>query len=224
MGTTIEEIIDSLKKGQGKRVKNLVRIALEEGISEQDIVEKGFLEGMTQVSDKFKHQEVGVPEILSITRALETGISALRSYTGRKGVKEIGTAVIGTVEGDMHDIGKNLVKMMMENKNIQVVDLGAGVSPARFYEEATASNAEIVCISGLLARSADDMREVIEEFEDRGNRRRFYIMVGGSAVDEKSAKAMGADCYTEDACQCAKQASQYLSKRHRKRRSGDHKA
>lgn len=218
MGTTIEEIIDSLKKGQGKRIKNLVKLALEEGISEQEIVEQGFLEGMAQLTNKFRQQEVGVPEILSITRALEAGIAALHSYTGHKTVKEIGTAVIGTVEGDMHDIGKNLIKMMLENRNFQVIDLGAGVSPTKFYDEAAASKAEVVCISGLLSDSVERMRQVIEEFEDHGNRERFYIMVGGNAMNKELADAIGADCYTEDACQCAEIASRYVGQKGRKKR------
>lgn len=219
MGTTIEEIIDSLKKGQGKRIKNLVKIALEEGIPEQDIVEKGFLEGMSQLTDKFRQQEVGVPEILSITRALETGIAALHSYTGHKVVKEIGTAVIGTVEGDMHDIGKNVIKMMMENKNIQVIDLGSGVSPTKFYEESVATRADVVCISGLLEKSVKQMQLVIEEFEDRGNRNNFYIMVGGNAVNEQIAKEIRSDCYTEDACQCAEKAAQYMTQKNRRKKT-----
>ncbi len=217
MSATIEEIIDSLKKGQGKRASNLVKIALEEGISPQVILEEGFLKGMGQVAEKFRKEEVGVPEILSITRALETGVSALHRYTGNSGVKEVGTAVIGTVRGDMHDIGKNLVKMMLESKNIQVIDLGVDVSPAKFYEEAVASKADIVCMSGILSQSVNDMREVVEEFEDRGVRSQFYIMVGGYFIDERTAKEVGADCYTEDACACAQKAYQYLIKKKKKK-------
>ena len=153
MGAIIEEIIDSLKKGQGKRVTDLVKMALEEGISPQSILEDGFLAGMGQVADKFRKEEVGVPEILSVTRALERGVQSLRRYTGSSGGKEVGTVVLGTVKGDMHDIGKNLVKMMMESKNIRVVDLGVDVTPRRFLDEAIASKAQIVCMSGILSES-----------------------------------------------------------------------
>ena len=139
MSAIIDEIIDSLKKGQGKRVTDLVKMALEEGISAQTILEDGFLAGMGQVADKFRQEEVGVPEILSVTRALDKGVQSLRSYTGSSNSKEVGTVVLGTVKGDMHDIGKNLVKMMMESKNIHVVDLGVDVSPRRFLDEAIAS-------------------------------------------------------------------------------------
>lgn len=211
MNTTIEEVIDSLKRGQGKRVKDLVKIALEEGIDPQDILEQGFLEGMAQVTERFRNEDVGVPEILSVTRALETGVKALNSYTGNSGIKPIGIAVIGSV--DMHDIGKNLVKMMLKSKNIQVIDLGANVSPIKFYEESMASNADIVCLSGILEQSVQRLQAVVEEFEDRGARSKVHIMVGGYYVDKETAQKMGADSYTTDAGECAEQAYLYLTKK-----------
>lgn len=218
MGAIIEEIIDSLKKGQGKRVTDLVKMALEEGISPQSILEDGFLAGMGQVADKFRKEEVGVPEILSVTRALERGVQSLRRYTGSSGGKEVGTVVVGTVKGDMHDIGKNLVKMMMESKNIRVVDLGVDVTPRRFLDEAIASKAQIVCMSGILSESEKDMKAVLDEFEERGIRDEMFFMVGGYFLDEEQAKKIGADCYTEDACACAERAYQYLVKKDKRKR------
>ena len=161
MGATIDEIIDSLKRGQGKRVSDLVKMALEEGTDPQMILEDGFLAGMEQVADKFRKEEVGVPEILSVTRALERGVSTLRHYSGGRAKKEIGTVIIGTVKGDLHDIGKNLVKIMMESKNIRVIDF----------------------------------------------------------LTERQAKAIGADCYTEDACNCAEKACRYLNKKDRRKKN-----
>lgn len=218
METIIDEIRDALKKGQGKRVANLVKMALDEEIEPQSIVEDGFLAGMSEVGDVFRTEEVGVPEILSVTRALDRGVEALRRYTGASGIKDVGTVVLGTVRGDMHDIGKNLVKMMMESRNIHVIDLGVDVSPARFYEEAMASRAQIVCMSGILSRSAGDMRAVIEEFEDKGDRDRVYIMAGGYYMDKQKAEEIGADCYTEDACECAEKAYKYLTRKEKRRR------
>ena len=165
MGATIDEIIDSLKRGQGKRVSDLVKMALEEGTNPQTILEEGFLSGMEQVAEKFRKEEVGVPEILSVTRALDRGVSTLRHYSVGRAKKEIGTVIIGTVKGDLHDIGKNLVKIMMESKNIRVIDLGVDVSPRRFLEEAVGSHAQIVCLSGIMPHSEEDMRAVVEEFE-----------------------------------------------------------
>lgn len=215
---TIDEIIDSLKKGQGKRVSNLVKMAVEEEISTQAILEDGFLKGMEEVAEKFRKEEVGLPEILSVTRALEQGVGALHRYTGSRVVKEIGTVVLGTVKGDMHDIGKNLVKMMLVSKNIQVIDLGVDVSPRRFVEETIASKAQICILSGIFSKSAEDMRAVIEEFEEKGIRDQITIMVGGYFLDESIAKNIGADCYTEDACSCAEKAYAYLVKKARKKR------
>lgn len=218
MGATIDEIIDSLKRGQGKRVSDLVKMALEEGICAQTILEEGFLNGMEQVADKFRKEEVGVPEILSITRALDRGVSTLRHYSSMRGKKELGTVIIGTVKGDLHDIGKNLVKIMMESKNIRVIDLGVDVSPRRFLEEALASRAQIVCLSGIMPHSEEDMRAVVEEFELKGVREQFYFMVGGYFLTERQARVIGADCYTEDACSCAERASRYLTKREKRRK------
>lgn len=216
---TIDEIIDSLKKGQGKRVSNLVKVAIEEELTPQTIMEDGFLKGMEEVADKFRNEEVGVPEILSITRAMEQGVAALRRYTGVRVAKDVGTVVLGTVMGDMHDIGKNLVKMMLETKNIQVIDLGVDVSPRRFVEETMASKASIVILSGILEKSSEDMKAVIEEFEEKGIRNQLFIMVGGYYMDEKTAKYVGADCYTEDASACADKAYEYLIRKSRKKRS-----
>ena len=218
MGAIIDEIIDSLKKGQGKRVTNLVKMALDDGIPPQTILEDGFLAGMGQVAEKFRKEEVGVPEILSVTRALDRGVQSLRRYTGNSGVKEVGTVVLGTVKGDVHDIGKNLVKMMMEIKNIRVIDLGVDVSPRRFLDETIASKAQIVCLSVILSESEKDMKAVIEEFEDRGIRDQVFFMVGGYFLDEEQAKEIGADCYTEDACACAEKAYQYLVKKEKRKR------
>lgn len=218
MDTLIDEIRDSLKKGQGKRIANLVKLALDEGISPRSIVEDGFLAGMSQVGDVFRSEEVGVPEILSVTRALDKGVEALKRYAGASGVKNVGTVVLGTMKGDMHDIGKKLVKMMMESRNIHVIDLGVDVSPARFYEETMASHAQIVCMSGILSQSARDMRAVIEEFEDKGERDSVYFMTGGYSMDEKKAQEIGADCYTKDACECAERAYKYLTKKEKKKK------
>lgn len=218
MGAIIDEIIDSLKKGQGKRVTNLVKMALDDGVPPQTILEDGFLAGMGQVAEKFRKEEVGVPEILSVTRALDRGVQSLRRYTGNSGVKEVGTVVLGTVKGDVHDIGKNLVKMMMESKNIRVIDLGVDVPPRRFLDEAMASKAQIVCLSGILSESEKDMKAVIEEFEERGARDQVFFMVGGYFLDEEQAKKIGADCYTEDACACAEKAYRYLVKKEKRKR------
>lgn len=223
MGATLDEIIDSLQKGQSKRVTELVKMALEEGISSRRILEDGFLKGMEQLSMQFDEEEVGIPRILSVTRALDKGVEALHRYMGRRDVKEIGTAVLGTVNGELHDIGKNLVKLMMESRNIQVIDLGVNISPAKFVNEVTASKAKILILSGILPTSDKDMKAVIEEFELRGLRDKVYIMVGGYYMNAEMARRIGADCYTDDAGTCADTACRYLTRksRRKKRSSGE---
>lgn len=218
MGSTIEDIMESLKNGQSKRVVELVKVALEEDMSAQTILEEGFLKGMEAVSAKFATEEVGVPEILSVTRALDQGVEALNRYTGGHRQKDIGTVVLGAVNGSLHDLGKNLVKLMMQSRNIQVVDLGVDVSPRKFYEEAMASRAGIICMSGILPRSEEDMRAVIEEFELRGVRDQFYFMVGGHELNEENARKIGADCYTDNAGACAQKAWQVLMKKDRRKK------
>lgn len=217
MGSIIDEIIDSLKRGQGKRMTTLVKMALEEGYSRDRILDEGLLSGMGQIAERFRSEEVGTPEILSITRALDKGIEALDRYADHGETKQVGTVVLGTVQGDMHDIGKNLVKVMMLSKNIRVIDLGVDVTPHRFVEETVASKAPILCISGILTRYEEYMKSVIEGFEERGIRNNVFIMVGGYFMDEEKAKQIGADCYTEDAESCAEQAYRYLTTRNKKR-------
>ncbi len=224
VGTTIDEIIYSLKQGQGRRVENLVKMALDEGMTEQEIIEKGFLAGMEQISERFRRDEVGVPEILCVTRAMNQGIECLRSRAERTGKLEVGTVVLGTVNGELHDIGKNLVKMMLLSKNIRVIDLGANVAPSRFLEEVLASRARVLILSGILDSSVQDMRRIIELFEERGMRDQVYIMVGGYYLSEESARDIGADCYTENADMCARTAGEYLSKRRKSGRRNSRKS
>ncbi len=218
MGATLDEIVDSLQKGQSKRVTELVKIALEEGISSRKILEEGFLRGMEQLSTQFDEEEVGIPRILSVTRALDKGVEALHHYNGRREVKEIGTVVLGTVNGELHDIGKNLVRLMMESRNIQVIDLGVNVSPGRFVNEVSASKAKVLVLSGILPTSDRDMKAVIEEFELRGIRDKVYIMVGGYYMNADTARRIGADCYTDDAGTCADTACRYLTKKNRRKK------
>ena len=218
MGATLDEIVDSLHRGQSKRVTELVKMALEEGISSREILEEGFLKGMEQLSLQFEREEVGIPHILSVTRALDKGVEALHRYMGHRDVKEIGTVVLGTVNGELHDIGKNLVKLMMESRNIQVIDLGVNISPVRFVNEVSASKAKILILSGILPTSDRDMKEVIEEFELRGLRDKVYIMVGGYYMNAEKARRIGADCYTDDAGTCADTACRYLTKKNRRKK------
>lgn len=216
MENTLEEIADSLEKGRCKRVKELVLMAVKEGISVSQILEKGLLKGMENVGRRFQTEMVEIPEILSITRALNGGMEALKEADTDQQEK-IGTAVVGTIRGDFHDIGKNLVRIMLESKGFRVVDLGVDVSAHRFVDSAIAEKADVVCCSGFLKESVVDMHRMIEEFENKGIRQEVYLMVGGSAVNEEIASQIGADCYTQDASDCGEMAFAYCKKRKKKK-------
>lgn len=217
MENTLAEIADSLEKGHCKKVKELVKMAMEEGVNSSQILEKGLLKGMENVGRRFQTETVEIPEILTITRALNGGMEALKEASAEeeKGEK-IATAIVGTIRGDFHDIGKNLVRIMLESRGFHVVDLGVDVPAHRFVEAAVSEKAMIVCCSGFLTESLVDMRRMVEEFDLKGIREDVYIMVGGSAVNEESARRIGADCYTEGASACGEKALEYCRKLKRK--------
>ena len=219
-----ESIADSLERGRAKEVSAKVTEALDNGVSPEQILNEGLVVGMNVIGEQFKNNEVFVPEVLVAARAMNAGLKILKPYLQKEGVEPVGKAVICTVKGDMHDIGKNLVKMMLVARNIQVVDLGVDVSPRRFVEETIASKATLVILSGILSKSSEDMKNVIDEFEEKGIRNQVYIMVGGYFMDENTARNIGADCYTDTASSCADRAYAYLSKRPKKKRSLKNKA
>ena len=146
----IKQISDSMQIGKAKLVKQYVTQALEEGIPALTILNEALLEGMGMVGEKFKNNEIFVPEVLVAARAMNAGIDLIKPQLAATGMESKGTVVIGTVKGDLHDIGKNLVRMMMEGKGIEMIDLGVDVSPEQFYEAAVEHNAQLVCCSTLL--------------------------------------------------------------------------
>ena len=217
MEKTLAEIAESLEKGRCRRVKDLVKMALKEGCPQGKILEQGLLKGMENVGQRFRTEMVEIPEILSITRALKGGMEVLSELSDREKAERTGTVLVGTMRGDMHDIGKNLVRIMLESKGFKVIDLGVNVSPRRFVDAAISERADVVCCSGFLKESVADMRRMVAEFENKGIRESIYIMVGGVAVDEAVAKKIGADCYTKDAAGCSEMALSYCRRLKRRR-------
>lgn len=217
MDNTLAEIADSLEKGRCKKVKDLVRMAVNEGYSSGKILEKGLLKGMENVGRRFQVEMVEIPEILAITRALNGGMEVLTDMSEENAAEKMGTALVGTMRGDVHDMGKNLVRLMLESKGFKVVDLGVDVPPHRFVDAALSEKAEVVCCSGFLQESVVDMKRMVDEFEHRGLRDQVYIMVGGAATDPNIAKQIGADCYTDDAVTCGEKAHEYCRKKHRRK-------
>lgn len=199
----MQEISLQLQAGKAKIVKNLVQQALDEGISAQTILEEGLLAGMSEVGEKFKNNEIFVPEVLVAARAMNMGTALLKDKLAESGVTTKGKACVGTVKGDLHDIGKNLVKMMLESKGLEVIDLGVDVAPETFVQTAKEQNCQLICCSALLTTTMTVMAEVVKQAEEAGIREQVKVMVGGAPVTEAFCKQIGADCYTPDAASAA---------------------
>ena len=205
------EISEALQKGKAKMIKTLVPQALEEGIPAQQILEEGLLSGMSIVGEKFRKNEVYVPEVLVAARAMNTGAELLKPYLSEAGVAAKGKVCLGTVKGDLHDIGKNLVRMMMEGKGLEVVDLGTDVSAETFVNTAKEQGCQIICCSALLTTTMGVMEEVVKAAEAAGIRDQVKIMVGGAPVNEAFCQQIGADAYTSDAASAADKAVEFCA-------------
>ncbi|MBE7066957.1 MAG: helix-turn-helix domain-containing protein [Ruminococcaceae bacterium] len=206
----LQEISEKLQKGKAKDVAALVTSALEEGVAPEKILNEGLVDGMNIIGGKFRNNEVFVPEVLVAARAMNSGLKVLKPALSNAGVEPIGKAVICTVKGDMHDIGKNLVKMMIEGQGIECVDLGVDVEPAAIVNAVQESGAQIVCLSALLTTTMMGQKEVIDALVAAGIRDKVKVMVGGAPVTQEFADEIGADCYTLDAASAAQQAKRLI--------------
>ena len=211
MSAIIEEINAAMQKGKAKQVKQLIPQALEEGIPAQEILEKGLLDAMSVVGEKFKNNEVFVPEVLVAARAMNAGTALLKPYLSTDAGESKGKACIGTVEGDLHDIGKNLVRMMLEGKGLDVIDLGVDVSAKKFLEAVQNEGCQLVCCSALLTTTMPNMAKVVDALKAAGVRDSVKIMVGGAPVTPEFAESIGADAYTPDAASAANKAVELLA-------------
>ena len=205
----LEDVSLALQAGRAPKVKELVQQAVDEGIPAKDVLEQGLLSGMSVVGEKFKNNEVFVPEVLIAARAMNAGVAILKPYLTEAGVEAKGTAVIGTVKGDLHDISKNLVKMMLEGRGLNVIDLGVDVEPERFVQAAIDNEADIICCSALLTTTMGEMKHVVEAAAAKGIRDKVKIMIGGAPVTQSFCDSIGADCYTADAASAADEALKF---------------
>ena len=202
----LNDISANLQKGKSKIVKSLVQQALDEGCKPVDILNEGLLHGMNIVGEQFKRNEVYVPEVLVAARAMNMGMEILKPYLAEEGVQATGRVCIGTVQGDLHDIGKNLVKMMMEGKGLEVIDLGTDVSPETFVQTAKEQNCQVICCSALLTTTMGVMEDVVKAADAAGIRDKVKILVGGAPVTEDYRVKIGADGYAIDAASAADMA------------------
>ena len=208
----LNDISAKLQEGKAKEVKALIEQALAEGVGAKAILEEGLLPGMSIIGDKFKNNEVYVPEVLISARAMKAGTDLLKPYLADANVQPLGKICIGTVKGDLHDIGKNLVKMMMEGKGIEVVDLGVDVSPEQFLAAVKDQGCTIVCCSALLTTTMGVMKDVVDIFVNQGIRDKVKIMIGGAPITDAYCKSIGADGYTADAASAADLAVEFFKK------------
>ncbi len=199
----LEEISANLQAGKAKIVREKVQEAIDTGIPAADILNNGLMAGMNVIGQKFKNNEVFVPEVLVAARAMNRGVELLKPLLVQSGTKPVGKACIGTVQGDLHDIGKNLVKMMMEGKGIEVIDLGVDVAPETFVQTAIEQDCQIICCSALLTTTMGVMEKVVEAAEAAGIRDKVTIMIGGAPVTQAFCEQIGADVYTADAASAA---------------------
>ncbi|MBE6658677.1 MAG: helix-turn-helix domain-containing protein [Ruminococcaceae bacterium] len=200
------EISEKLQRGKAKDVAALVTQALEENLPAAEILNEGLVTGMNIIGEKFRTNEVFVPEVLVAARAMNAGLKILKPALTNAGVEPIGRAVICTVKGDMHDIGKNLVKMMIEGQGIECIDLGVDADPAAIVAAVKENNAQLVCLSALLTTTMMGQRDVVEALKAEGIRDQVRVMVGGAPITQEFADEIGADCYTLDAASAAKEA------------------
>ena len=210
MSAILKEISEKLQAGKAKEVKALIEQALAEGVGAKAILEEGLLPGMSVIGEKFKNNEVYVPEVLISARAMKAGTDILKPHLASANVQPLGKICIGTVKGDLHDIGKNLVKMMMEGKGIEVVDLGVDVSAEQFLAAVKDQGCQIVCCSALLTTTMGVMKDIVEIFVKEGIRDNVKIMIGGAPITDAYCKSIGADGYTADAASAADLAVEFL--------------
>jgi len=206
----LQEISENLQKGKAKVVTELVEKALADGVKAEDILNEGLLAGMEIIGNKFKNNEVYVPEVLIAARAMNQGSEILKPALAESGVKPIGRVILGTVKGDLHDIGKNLVRMMMEGKGIEVIDIGVDASAEKFYETYEKENVQIIACSALLTTTMNEMKNVVDYFTEKGARDKVVFMVGGAPITESFCKSIGADHYSADAASAADVAKSVL--------------
>ncbi len=200
------DISAALQKGRAKVVRELVSQAVTEGLTAKQILDDGLLHGMDIIGKKFKVNELYVPDVLVAARAMNAGTEILKPLLMASGIEAAGKVVLGTCKGDLHDIGKNLVKMMMEGKGLEVVDLGVDIGAETFVNAAIENEAAIIACSALLTTTMGEMANVVKIAEEKGVRDKFTIMVGGAPVNESFKESIGADIYAPDAASAADEA------------------
>ena len=194
-----ERMKETILAGKVDEITGLVKKALEQGANPQDIVGQGLIAGMNEVGVLFKNGDMFIPEVLVSAKTMHKGMELLRPLLSKAEARTMGTVILGTVKGDLHDIGKNLVGMMFEGAGFEVVDLGVDQSPEKFVEAARRKDAQVIALSALLTTTMGEMAKVIDALKEAGLKDQVKVMVGGAPLNEKFAATIGADGYAPDA-------------------------
>ncbi len=206
----LQEIKDALMKGDRAGVVELTKAALEQGIAIKEILDNGLIAGMEIIGNKFKCNEIFIPEVLISAKAMHAGMALLEPHFVKCGIRPLGKVVIGTVKGDLHDIGKNIVSMMLKGACFEVADLGIDVPVEKFIEAAEKSSADLIAMSSLLTTSMNAMRDTINALKSSGIRGKVKVMVGGAPVTQDFANSIGADAYAKDAATAVDKAKELI--------------
>lgn len=196
-------IIEDVVTGNHKKIIVDIEQALEQGYKPLDVLNNGLIKGMDEIAELWRKNEIFIPEVLVAARAMTRGNKIIEPLLVKTDRKDLGTVVIGTVKGDLHDIGKNLVAMMIKGKGFDVVDLGVDVTKEQFVEAVKTYNAKFVCMSTLLTSTMLYFKDILKAFEDNGLRDNLHIFIGGAPITQNYCNEINADFYTEDAVSCA---------------------
>ena len=208
----LKDIQDALAKGDRNGVAKLTKEALDKGLSVKVILEDGLIKSMNAIGEKFKANEIFIPEVLIAAKAMHAGIAILEPHFNACGIRSAGKVVIGTVKGDLHDIGKNIVSMMLKGACFEVVDLGIDVPPGKFLEIVQTKSPDIIAMSSLLTTSMGAMKDTIKVLKESGLRDKVKIIVGGAPITQVFADSIGADSYAKDAATAVDKAKELLKK------------
>ncbi len=206
----LQGLADAVIRGDAKTAEAIARTAIDEGVSAADIVNVGLIAGMNVVGEKFKNNEFYVPEVLIAARAMKTAMALVKPLLAEQDVKPVAKVAIGTVKGDLHDIGKNLVAMMLEGAGFEVLDLGVDVSPDQFPASVSNDGAQVIAMSALLTTTMPGMKDTVEALAEAGLRGKAKVMIGGAPVTQNYCDEIGADGYAPDAASAVDKAKELL--------------
>lgn len=211
--SVLNEISELVIKGNVNGVKEKVAEAVAQKLDPDSILNEGLMPGINEIGDRFAKGQVFVPNVLLSAKAMNAGVEIIQPLLANAGDTTIGTAVVGTVKGDLHDIGKNLVSLMMKSVNLKVIDLGANVSADQFIAAVKEHKPDVVGLSALLTTTMNEQAHIIEEFKNAGIRDDVKVMIGGAPVTQMWADKIGADAFTTDAAEAARWAKNYVTSR-----------